>query len=190
MGNIKFNFDRAQLDRIAKFVGEPHEVKIGILSNEWKQNPGKDWERKIGPVELAMIHEFGSRKRRIPERSFLRLTMATRGRDFKANIEANRDTIMERIASGQGSQILQKIGIQWRAYVLEAFETGGPGWAPLSPKTIAMRRAVWTGEYLKDKKGNELLSKRGKRMREYKQSTKILWVTGAMARSITYQVTK
>ena len=181
-GAIKFNYDKSKLDRIVKFFDSKKEVKIGVLSNEWKQAPDKKWERKIGPVELAMVHEFGSTIRRIPQRSFLRKTMVLRSGDFKSEIEANRSAIMDNIANGQGYQFLAKVGATWRAYVLEAWNRSGPGWAPLSQRTIDMRRSVWTGKYLADN-GK-------KRRREYAKSTKILWVTGALARSISFEVTK
>jgi phage gpG-like protein len=139
---------------IKKFFSESHKVKIGILANEERPDG-------FGSVELAAVHEFGSMRRGIPQRSFLRQTMVNRKEDFKAEIESNKDTIMQRIADGNGKQFLQKVGATWVKYVMETFDAQGPNWAPLSPVTIANR---------------------------IKNSNKILQDTGEMKKSITFKV--
>jgi hypothetical protein len=169
--DIKFNFDKRQLQNIAKFFEKKHSVKIGILSKEWKENPDKKWERKIGPVELGAVHEFGSQKRNIPQRSFLRKTMMTRKDDFKAEIYYNRDKMVRGIAKGNFSQFLEKVGITWRDYVLDTFDRQGPGWRALKKRTIRARR----------KEFNPATGKK-------EASHKILWVSGALARSVDYEV--
>lgn len=167
----KFNYDKQKLENIANFFGQKHSVKIGILSKEWKENPDKKWERKIGPVELGAVHEFGSTKRNIPSRSFLRLTMNNRKDDFKAEIEANKQAMVDSIAAGNGMNFLEEVGITWRAYVLDTFDRQGPGWEGLKKRTKAMRRKVYNPE-----------------TKQEEASHKILWVTGALATSVSYEV--
>ena len=154
---VIFNKKFDELLNIQKFIESNPRIKIGVLSN------GAREDSDFGAVELAAVHEFGSQRRGIPQRSFLRQTMVNRKDDFKAEIESNRETIMKRIASGQGDAVLEKIGITWQRYVLETFSAEGPGWASLSPKTIARR---------------------------IKKSNKILQDTGEMKKSITYAVVK
>lgn len=135
-------------------MNESHAVKIGVLANNIRPEG-------FGAVELACVHEFGSQIRRIPQRSFLRKTQTTRMRDFKNEIAQNRQKIMESIAQGNGNQFLGKVGATWVRYVNETFDMEGPGWKPLSPKTIANRRLG---------------------------SDKILQDTGEMKKSITFAI--
>jgi phage gpG-like protein len=154
--NILFTVNLDSIANIQKFISENAKIRIGILANEERPDG-------FGSVELACVHEFGSQKRGIPQRSFLRQTMVNRKDDFKTEIESNKETIMKRIASGQGDMVLQKMGATWQKYVLETFDNEGPNWAPLSPKTIAAR---------------------------IKNSDKILQDTGEMKKSITFMVDK
>lgn len=173
MGNVKFKYDKKQLENVVAFFERKNEVRIGILSNEWKGANDKDLERKIGPVELGAVHEFGSTKRNIPQRSFLRMTMITRKDDFKAEIYTNRQKILDSIANGNGDNVLEKVGITWRAFVLDTFDRQGPGWRPLKRRTLSARRKVYNPETQREE-----------------PSHKILWVSGALARSVSYEVTK
>jgi len=178
MTDIKFKIDKAVLAKIEAFIASKPTVKIGILSNQWQTPPDDENERKIGPVELGMVHEFGSKSRNIPARSFLRKTAVLRANDFQAEITANREKIFQSIAEGRGQEVLEKVGATWVGYVLDAFDSGGPGWRPLKRATVRRRRLVATGKILKSGKA------------EMKRSRKILWVTGALARSIHYEVSK
>ena len=168
---ITFKFDRNALNTIEAFIDQKYRVRIGVLSNEWKNKPAEEWERKIGPVELAMVHEFGSQKRRIPQRSFFRKAMADRKDEFKKLINNKRKSIGQRIAEGQGISVLDDMGAQWVDYVLDCFDRQGPGWPALKKSTLRKRRHVM------NKKTGKL-----------EPSHKILWVTGALATSIDYEI--
>jgi phage gpG-like protein len=172
---VKFTYDKAAMERVVNYMSRDHEVRIGILSNEWKNDPDKQHERKFGPVELGMVHEFGSktRKRKIPQRSFLRKTLANRKSEFLAEIAANRSTIFKRIVDGQGRNFLEKVGTTWRNYVLDTFDRQGPGWQELSPVTISRRAKHYNPATGQDE-----------------ASTKILWETGALARSVHWEITE
>ena len=178
---VKFNYDKTALKNIAEFLVKKNEVRVGILSNQWSDSKSAEArDREIGPVELACVHEFGSAKRKIPARSFFRKTMLNRRDDFISLISRMRSRILLQIAQGQGRAVLAKVGAQWVGYVIETFQAQGPGWAPLKPATIARRRPVWTGKYIVNEKGRSV--------REKKPSEKILWVTGALANSVNFEV--
>jgi len=179
MSDVQFKYDKTALKNIEGFFAKQRTVKIGVLSSQWKENPDGEHERKIGPVELAMVHEFGSAKRHIPQRSFLRLTMFNRMADFLRELDANHEKIKQRMAAGNYAQILSNIGATWVRYVVETFERQGPDWQALADRTLAARRAVIDVEELKK---NPKAPPR--------PSNKILWVTGAMMRSITFEVGK
>lgn len=153
-GAVKFKYDKKALANVEKFFLEKHKINIGVLAN--KQRP-----EGFGSVELAMVHEFGSMIRHIPQRSFLRKTIVDRKNDFADEMSNNSEKIMQSIAKGNGEQFLQKSGALWVRYVMETFDREGPGWKALSPITIANR---------------------------IKQSNKILQDTGEMKKSITFEV--
>lgn len=163
---IKYSYDAATLTKIAQFVNEDHIVKIGVLASSEKRTDGVD------AVDLASIHEFGSYKNHIPKRSFLVTTMAAYQDNFKKDIESSKDTIFQRIKSGQGMEFLQKMGAKWVAAVHATFKADGYGWKPLSARTIAARSQTRAT-------GNK------KRVR-----WAILRDTGALLRSITHEVVK
>ena len=171
---ITFNYDKTKLENISRFFNQKNEVRIGILSNQWSET-AEGHESNFGPVELGAVHEFGSTKRRIPKRSFLRSTMENRKSDFIAEISQNRVKMLDSIANGQGQIFLEKVGATWKAYVKETFERQGPGWEGLKKRTMAARKLKWTGKMINGKK-------------EMKKSHKILWVSGALMRSVHYMV--
>lgn len=154
MANIKFKLNKDAMTKIKEFVGADVEIKIGILNDA--QRPDG-----FGAVELASVHEFGSVKMNIPKRSFLLKTYANRIDEFSKVMADNSDKMEKTILSGQTDKFLNKIGMQWVAYVLETFESQGPGWAALKPATISR-----------------------------KNSSIILTDTGALKRSITHEVIK
>jgi hypothetical protein len=179
--SVKFNYDKTALKNIADFLVKKNEVRVGILSNQWSDSKSADArDREIGPVELACVHEFGSAKRGIPSRSFFRKTMLNRRDDYIALISRMKSRILKQIADGEGRSVLSKVGAQWVAYVIETFQAQGPGWAPLKAATIRARRPVWTG--------NWVLNAKGRVVKEKKPSEKILWVTGALANSVNFEV--
>lgn len=169
----ELKFNKKQWDNLNAFMTTPHDVRIGVMSDGGGESEQKG---EIGAVALAAVHEFGSRIRNIPSRSFLRKTMALKQDAFRADIAANRDNILTSISRGQGDTVLAKMGAKWVSYVQDTFRAQGPGWRPLKRATVRRRRLVWTGKYLDSGK------------KEKKRSHKILWVTGALMRSITWQV--
>ena len=171
----EFKINQDAIKNIEDFMAKGYFVKVGILA-------GANHEGEIGAVELAAIHEFGSQKRKIPERSFLRQTMANRKEDFSSFIESNKKKIMDEIAAGNGSVIMEKIGVQWVRYVMETFDSQGPNWAPLADSTIRNRKNYSIAQKKNPKLSGDAL------MKKARQGTKILQDTGEMKKSITFEV--
>lgn len=113
----------------------------------------------FGAAELAAVHEFGSVSRNIPKRSFMMKTMKNYKGEFEQEIKDNFKKISEGLIKNGPVQFLEKIGAKWVGYIMETFDREGPGWKKLKPATIAA-----------------------------KGSDKILVDTGALKRSITYEV--
>lgn len=117
----------------------------------------------IDIATLAAVHEFGSDKMSIPERSFLRKTYANYSKEFEQFVAKNKDKIAQEIIKHGVDYVLGKFGAWWVNKVEKTFEAQGPGWAALSPK------------YLKQKQ------------KRY-PNAKILMSTGALRRAITHAV--
>ena len=172
--SILFKYDKTKLDNITRFFNQKNEVRIGILSNRWSET-AEGHDDNFGPVEMGAVHEFGSTKRGIPKRSFLRSTMENRKGDFVTEIYQHRTEMIDSIANGQGQTFLAEVGATWKAYVFETFDRQGPGWLAISERTKNARESKWTGKMINGKK-------------EMKKSSKILWVTGALMRSVHFMV--
>ena len=125
----------------------------------------RKFKKKSDPIDavaLAAVHEFGSVKRRIPSRSFLRATMSNAQDRFKLEVETNKDAMFESICLGQWKHFMNKVGATWVRYVHDTFENhGGGSWAAVKEPYASQ-----------------------------KVTDKILQETGAMLRSITHEVVK
>lgn len=174
--NVDINIDETAIDNLRRTLQDKASVKIGVLGKGGATG---------GLPYIASVHEFGARPKitpkmrgwffhafgvrlsknkteiKIPERSFLRLSAATKQRDFSAFIAKSRDGILRMITSGRWRLALDLFGVKWTGFVNEAFDTRGWG--------------QWPGlnELTKSGKGHD------------HQLVK----TGALRRSITHEVT-
>lgn len=116
----------------SKQAQESH-VKVGILGADAKK-PSADGT--LSMVELGLVHEYGTRDGRIPERSFIRRTF-NQNRDEleRACAEAAR-----RFIGGEDMEkVLGKLGA-WGAAKVKATITEGEGVPPpLKAATIARK---------------------------------------------------
>jgi hypothetical protein len=89
---------------------------------------------------IGLVHEFGSTKRRIPARSWLRLPIITR---LVPSFTAKTADFWRYMIERKGIvKTLKILGIQAENVVQEAFDTGGWGsWAPWSD-SYARRREL------------------------------------------------
>jgi phage gpG-like protein len=82
--------DKREQKRLEKLVGKlkkaPH-VAVGILQDEAH-------DEHFSMVDLAMVHEYGSRGGGIPERSFIRSTCDTKKKDHVKLIGKLQDKIL------------------------------------------------------------------------------------------------
>jgi len=71
--SIKFNDKNLKKLSSELLKAKNMRVRVGVPSSDFKGIKKDHKTGKISMVELAFVHEFGSQKRNIPERSFLRL---------------------------------------------------------------------------------------------------------------------
>lgn len=167
---IEKKFDQQMLANVKSFLKTNKEIKVGILSAEI--HPDSD----ALIAAIGAVHEFGSQSRNIPERSFLRSTYTTRMGDFEKFIESNKLKISQEIMYRGIDQVMNKLGAWWVTAVDDTFEKQGPDtsgsrWKPLSEATLERRDRIAERQGIKGPHNH-----------------KILMDTGALRRSITYEV--
>ncbi len=66
---VKMKVDTRKLDQLVKRLQNAH-VKVGILASKGGRTPHPDSD--LSMIEIAAVHEFGSPKAGVPQRSFIR----------------------------------------------------------------------------------------------------------------------
>lgn len=156
--------DAAGWDRLRKCLAEAtvKHVKVGVLA---AHGGNEKREGGITMVELAAIHEFGSPKANIPERSFIRRTFKLKKRQMAE--------VSQKLARGL---LTEKITVE-RAYAI----LGAWGAAEVK-KTIVDHKV----RPLTSKATNRAKNRRAGKPPGAKTTTLI--DTGRMMNSITFQV--
>lgn len=130
VGKLKINLDKALA--IQGMIDKRYSARVGILGNTAR----KDSEDMTN-VEVGAIHEFGSRTRNIPERSFLRYPLKI-AMPKKSGVLGK--AYMKAIEAQDTRQAYETLGNVGRGVVLAAFRNKGFGrWRDLSPVTIAQK---------------------------------------------------
>jgi phage gpG-like protein len=110
-------------------------VKVGVLST--KGGDAKHGDNLLSIIELAAIHEFGSPAASIPERSFIRATLAK----HRGELVAISQKLAQGLLKGKfdADAVLKILG-EWAVAKVRAEITTGDGIPPpLKPRTIARK---------------------------------------------------
>ena len=134
--DIKIDMNNSKLKEMLEKVKQNIGVKVGILGANGtkivKSKDGKENKEKLTEATLGAIHEYGSEKRNIPSRSFLRMPIEKKFRNTIVKNSKFKDAVQRMNIE----EINGHIGETSVAIVHEAFGTGGFGnWARLSPQT-------------------------------------------------------
>ncbi len=146
----KMTVDLGKLDKIRKGLENGYIAKVGILgakasavhktpSGTKTLSTGKTIrtlvEGTLTNAEIGVIQEFGSYSANIPARSFLRMPIETKKKEFIAFLGSK--AALKKIGEGDMKGLFTLIGIKAEAIVQEAFASHGFGkWEPNSPETI------------------------------------------------------
>lgn len=121
--------DLSSLLRLQQAIAEAAAkfVVVGVPENKSGRNDGE-----LGNADIAFIHEMGDPARDLPERSFLRSTMAERRQAYQV-LAAKA---MRKVLAGDLTveHALELIGLAAAGDVQETIEQGE--FAPLAPETI------------------------------------------------------
>ncbi len=110
-------------------------VRVGVFSNE--RHPDSDYS----DAELAALHEYGSPKGMIPERSFLRSTLERK--DVQERVTKLMGKVSGQVAAGKTS-VTEALGVLGEVLAdevketLEQNKTSGP---PLAPETVERKQS-------------------------------------------------
>lgn len=124
-------------------------VVVGIQGSEgaWKQPPQRlgGPARALSVVEIGTVHEFGTEDGRIPERSFLRLTLKKKAGTYRAALRRALADAAGAVVGGESAavaslrQSFEVLGLRVTRDVQQTIRDGGPGWPALSPVTVARK---------------------------------------------------
>ena len=148
----KVSFDVGELKALARSIkaSKNYRVRVGLFPDKATRDPeskeealfratmrqhGETPEGSISNPALGAIHEFGSKLRNIPARSWLRMPIILY---LRPAVEGRGRAFWKSAISTKGlREALKKLGIVAENVIQNAFETGGFGqWKSLKPATI------------------------------------------------------
>ena len=152
-GELKTDF--SVLDKLVKMFGDAPYVKVGILGNSTSRKIKSNKREVSANATIGFKHEFGVVSEKIPARSFLRMPIKAKLKEYMNESERlNREAFEKAVKDGKLFQYMKLLGILGEKCVLDAFETRGFGtWKPNAPSTIAIKGSdsplIDTGELRK-----------------------------------------
>ncbi len=135
--NIKIEVDDKNLKKFRESLDKlDYVVKVGILGGKYDNAEGGKFPPTIATVGL--IQEFGSIKRNIPERSFIRKPLKNHLKE-----ELNKSKTFNKVIFNESASPIDKyniLGAIAQNIIIDSFENLGDGtWAPNAPSTIRQK---------------------------------------------------
>lgn len=153
IGNVgKVTIKTAGMERVSASLANKLVARVGVLGQRGaSQHEGsKDTNAQIG-----LKQEKGSITENIPPRSFLQMPLTRNAKEIFVTSRVIEKWMVQAVQAGKDPKeawylAYKDLGFSGEAVVQRAFEQSGPGWAPNSPMTIAMkgsdRPLIDTGE--------------------------------------------
>ena len=115
------------LDQLLKALkAKPPTARIGILSGSAPRTSAE--AKNPSNAEIGAVHEFGSIKRNIPSRSFLRVPLTELlNKRLESSGALDKDVMAAVIKSGTVTPWLTRIMVIAEGIVSDAFDSGGFG---------------------------------------------------------------
>lgn len=139
--DLKIGSDEVWQKLLARIHGtEEAHVSVGVLASKGGDEQ-HDEKSGLTLLQIAAIHEFGSPAANIPERSFIRLTLAAMDEELQEVLrKLARKVVMEGMEVETALAILgQWCVAQIRGTITGSNEAFAPLWDPLKPATIAAK---------------------------------------------------
>lgn len=134
--DFKIEFDDKKLQDLKRILENKYSVKVGVLNG----GDYKDDKNNITVAGYGAVNEFGSIKRNIPERSFIRAPLLTKlGKSIVENKNYLKDVIDKQ---GDMKKVYERLGILAKTIIFNAFETSGDGkWELDKPATVKRKKS-------------------------------------------------
>ena len=119
------------INKIADYMkGSKYKTNVGVIGGE--ERPSDDGN--IDNAGIGLVHEYGSAKKGIPARSWLRMPIIE-GVDRIIKAVSKKKKEIEKSVDDEDPKVLNEVlGIAAEAEIQEAFSTSGYGdWAPKKP---------------------------------------------------------
>lgn len=134
---IKIEVDDKNLKKFRESFNKlDYVVKVGVLGGKYDETEGGKFPPTI--VSVALIQEFGSVKRNIPERSFIRKPLQNHLKE-----ELNKSKTLNKAIFNESGNPIDKynvLGAIAQNIITDSFENLGDGtWAPNAPFTIRQK---------------------------------------------------
>lgn len=129
---VDIKLDLKEMEKVIKmFSDAAYSARVGIFQKDSARDEGG----AINNAELGMIHEYGSKKRNIPARSFLRVPLMDHFRDYLNIIGGIDETTIQNCIEAQNLKpLFREIATIAEATVKGAFDSQGFGnWKPHKP---------------------------------------------------------
>lgn len=143
-------------DFMGAFEGALPEARIGIFGDKAHRSNGDATN-----VEIGAVHEFGSFKRGLPIRSFLRAPLSLHLDEYLSRSGAfDEDVVKEVIQSKSILSWVQKVAIIAENVVRDAFDTRGFGlWKPSDMTRKKNKQTLVETQQLRDSISSEVKAK-------------------------------
>ena len=119
MSAPRMNYNLDKLHKFVKGIGQNMVVKVGILGDKNARPTGAETNASIG-----LVHEMGSFKRHIPQRSFLRMPLFEKSAEIIKEASIGADKLL---AEGNKLKLMERLGAACVGQIDEAFATKGFG---------------------------------------------------------------
>lgn len=138
MADNRIRINTKGIEKLGKALGDEYSIKVGIMGSKAQQ---KHNDTTLTNAQIGALNEYGSARREIPRRSFLREPLqehlATYLKSKKAFSEKEID---QAVKEGTLLDLAKKVGVVAEQVIQEAFATRGFGkWKPNAPSTIARK---------------------------------------------------
>lgn len=142
MNAVRLNVTQMQALSRALTAARSARVRVGILGNK-AERLDEDWNKeKINNPTLGAVHEFGSKKRGIPARSFLRMPLTLH---LPNEVDKIGRAVWRRLVIEKSVVLaLKQLGALAELVVQRAFETGGFGSWPGYSKRYGRWKELFT----------------------------------------------
>jgi len=130
---IKIEMNLKPLEKIQKDFKKKYIAKVGILGSS---NSRQD---NLSNAGIGAVHEFGSFKKKIPRRSFLKMPLLEKKKELLKTLS---NLINKYLKDKNIKKIYKLLGFKAETIILRAFATKGFGkWEKLKNSTIKRKKS-------------------------------------------------